>query len=213
MDNVTYATLARQAGLLSDMSTVAQNISNMSTTGYRAERVVFSEFVADLGPSDASLSMARASARASDLSQGALRQTNGSLDLAIEGPGFFMVETSEGPRLTRAGAFTASPDALLVAPDGAPVLDAGEAPIFLPPDATTVAIAADGTLSVDGQPLAQIGLFRPIDPLTSTRAEGAVSPVQCMGNGCVGAPFERAALDWCLWWSPREGGIPFLKTQ
>ena len=44
MDNVTYATLARQAGLLSDMSTVAQNISNMSTTGYRAERVVFSEF-------------------------------------------------------------------------------------------------------------------------------------------------------------------------
>lgn len=172
MDNVTYATLARQAGLLNDMSTVAQNISNMSTTGYRAERVIFSEFVADLGPSDPSLSMARANARSSDLTQGSLRQTNGTLDLAIEGEGFFMVETANGPRLTRAGAFTASADALLVAPDGAPVLDAGEAPIFLPPNATEIGIAADGTISVDGQPLAQIGLFRPIDPLTMTRAEG-----------------------------------------
>ena len=52
------------------------------------------------------------------------------------------------------------------------MLDAGEAPIFLPPDVTAVAIAADGTVSVDGQPLAQIGLFRPADPLAASRAEG-----------------------------------------
>ena len=172
MDNVTYTTLARQSGLLSDMSTVAQNISNMSTTGYRAERVVFSEFVVDLGPGEESLSMARTTARSSDASQGALRQTNGSLDLAIEGDGFFMVETASGPRLTRAGAFSASGDGLLVAPDGAPVLDAGQAAIFLPPNVTEIAIAADGTLSADGQPLAQVGLFRPIDPTSPTRAEG-----------------------------------------
>lgn len=172
MDNVTYATLARQTGLLKDMSTVAQNISNMSTKGYRAERVIFSEFVTDLGPNAGSLSLARANARSSDPSQGALTQTNGTLDLAIEGDGFFLVETVDGPRLTRAGAFTASPDALLVAPDGAAVLDAGQAPVFLPPDATRIAIAADGTLSVDGQPLAQIGLFRPVDPAAAIRAEG-----------------------------------------
>ncbi|MXQ08176.1 flagellar hook-basal body complex protein [Alphaproteobacteria bacterium GH1-50] len=172
MENATYVTLSRQSGLLRDMATVAQNIANMSTTGYRAEQLVFSEFVADIGPDDPSLSMARAGARAVDLSQGSLQLTGGTFDFAIEGDGFFLVDTPGGTRLTRAGSFTPSAEGLLVAPDGAFLLDAGEAPIFVPPDAGSITVGADGTLAADGLPFAQIGLFQPADPLDIARAEG-----------------------------------------
>lgn len=172
MDSTSYVTLGRQAGLLKEMDTVANNIANMATDGYRKEGIVFSEFVVNTGRDDNSLSMAYANGRTSDLEQGALVKTNGTYDFAIEGPGFFLVATADGDRLTRAGSFTPSPEGLLVAPDGAALLDAGGAPVFVPADANRIALGADGTLSADGNPLAQIGLWEPADSLEMTRAEG-----------------------------------------
>ena len=171
MDSTGFVTLNRQAGLLKELETVDQNIANMATNGYRREGVIFSEFVV-AGDRDASLSMAHANARVSDMAQGALFQTNGTFDFAIEGPGFFLVATPDGDRLTRAGSFVPSAEGLLVAPDGATLLDAGGAPVFVPPDASNVSLGADGTLSANGAPLSQIGLWQPADPLAMTRAEG-----------------------------------------
>ena len=171
-DGSSFVTLNRQAGLLKELQTVAQNIANMSTDGYRREGLIFSEFVVDAGAGQPSLSMGHANARTSDQSQGSLMQTNGTFDFAIEGPGFFLVATPEGDRLTRAGSFTPSPEGVLVAPDGAALLDAGGAPVFIPADAGRIALGADGTLSADGNPVAQIGLWQPADPLALTRAEG-----------------------------------------
>ncbi len=164
MDNIGYTALTRQSGLMREMQTVANNIANSSTTGYRREGVIFSEYVQKLDKGDASLSMATANARLIDLQQGALTQTNGSFDLAIEGDGFFMVEGADGPLLTRAGAFTPSAEGELMTPDGLRLLDAGGAPVFVPPDAGSISVAADGTMSADGRPLTQIGLYLPTDP-------------------------------------------------
>lgn len=172
MDNATYTTLNRQSGLLREMRTVAQNIANADTTGYRRGGVVFSEFVVDTGPGQASLSMANVAARRTDFAQGNLTMTAGPLDFAIEGPGYFMLATPEGDRLTRAGAFTPSPDGTLVAPDGAQLLDAGGAPIFIPPDVAQIGLGADGTLTADGNPIAQVGLWLPADEQAMRRAEG-----------------------------------------
>ena len=172
MDNAGFVALNRQAGLLKELETVAQNIANMSTDGYRREGVVFSEFVVSGGRGGESLSMGYANGRATDLAQGALRQTNGNFDFAIEGPGFFLVGTPDGDRLTRAGAFTPSAEGLLVAPDGSTLLDAGGAPVFVPGDAAQIAVGADGTVSADGNPIAQIGLWEPADPLQMTRDKG-----------------------------------------
>ena len=61
---------------------------------------------------------------------------------------------------------------MLVAPDGAALLDAGGAPIIVDPAARAIAISPDGTVSADGNPVAQIGLWEPEDPLEMTRAEG-----------------------------------------
>ena len=172
MDSAAFVTLNRQSGLLKELDTVANNIANMATNGYRREGVVFSEFVVSTGADSTSLSMAHANARMSDMAQGALVQTDGAFDFAIEGPGFFLLATPSGDRLTRSGAFTPSAEGTLVAPDGATLLDAGGAPVFVPSDAARISLGADGTLSADGNPLAQIGLWEPTDPLAMTRAEG-----------------------------------------
>jgi flagellar basal-body rod protein FlgF len=172
MENPVYATLNRQSGLLKEMRAVANNIANASTDGFRREGVVFSEYVVRTGPASPSMSLANASGRFSDMSQGALVQTNGTYDFAIEGPGFFLVATPNGDQLTRAGSFTPSPDGILVASDGAPLLDAGGAPILAPVTARSVSLGADGTLSADGNPFAQVGLWEPGDPLAITRAHG-----------------------------------------
>jgi flagellar basal-body rod protein FlgF len=116
--------------------------------------------------------MGHANTRAFDRSQGPLTQTNGTFDFAIEGDGFFLLDTAQGQVLTRAGSFTPNQEGELVAPDGARLLDAGGAPIFVPPDARSIAVAADGTLSADGLPVSQVGLYLPTDPTDFSRREG-----------------------------------------
>lgn len=176
MDAAGYVTLTRQSGLMREMQVVANNIANLSTAGFRREGVVFSEHVVavDHGPS---LSMARGNARLVDLSQAGMTATGAAYDLAIQGDGFFLVETSEGPALTRAGSFTPSPAGELMSNDGHRLLDAGGALVFVPPAARTVAVAQDGTVSADGQPVARIGLWGPADPLSLRHRSGTLFTV------------------------------------
>lgn len=184
MEAAGYTTLTRQRGLLREMQMVANNIANASTTGYRQQGLIFSEFVVrtEGGPS---ISMARAAAHNISMAQGALTETGGTFDFAIEGDGFFLIETDAGERLTRAGNFTTSASGDLVTLDGYRVLDSGGAPIFIPPDAADLNVSGDGTISADGRPLGQMGLVRPTDPLdlireggTRFRFQGELEPVE-----------------------------------
>jgi flagellar basal-body rod protein FlgF len=184
MDAAVYVTLGRQSGLMREMQVVANNIANLSTAGYRREGVVFAEHVSrmDDGPS---LSMAHATGRQIDLSQGGLTPTGGAFDMAIQGEGFFLIETAQGQRLTRAGSFTPNAEGELVTMDGNRLLDAGGAPVFVPTAAGPVAMGADGTLSAGGQPVGRIGLWQPVDPRdlqhrsgTLFAAEGGVEPAE-----------------------------------
>jgi len=174
MDNAGYIGLTRQTGLLKELQTVANNIANISTTGYRREGVIFSEFIRKTGGGSPSLSFADANGRLTDPTQGALTQTNGKFDFAIEGSGFFQLETPNGTRLTRAGSFTPNAQGELVSVDGFRLLDTGGAPIFIPPDAKTTAVAQDGTFSADGVPLARVGVVQPSDPNSMLRAGGVL---------------------------------------
>lgn len=173
MDYVGYIALNRQSGLLREMQVVANNIANAATTGFRQQGVAFSEYIHNAGDT-ASVSMAHANLSGISNVQGALKQTGGMFDLAIEGAGYFMVETENGERLTRAGHFSPNSVGELVTPNGHRVLDAGGAPVFVPPDAQDISIAQDGTLSVDGRPLSQIGLFAPTDPANMRQDAGAL---------------------------------------
>ncbi len=177
MDNAAYITLTRMSGLRREMQVVANNIANATTAGYRREGMIFSEYVVRADRDEPSLSMALGNTRQSFQMQGALAQTNGSFDMAIEGEGFFQLETPQGPRLTRAGIFTPNEAGELVNMDGHRLLDAGGAAIFVPPDATSIGMSRDGTLSADGQPFGQVGLVRPVDPVTMSRAAGTLFKV------------------------------------
>jgi flagellar basal-body rod protein FlgF len=178
MDNAIYTALTRQSGLMREMQVVANNIANAATTGFRQEGLIFSEYVKQIEEVP-SLSMASASARHTSMVQGGLTQNGGPLDLAIDGEGFFLIDTPQGQRLTRSGHFSASAEGELVTADGYRVLDVGGAPIFLPPDASDLTFAADGTLSAGGIPLTQIGVMRPVDPMTLTRAGGGAFQDRC----------------------------------
>lgn len=166
MDNAGYVTLTRQSGLLSELRTLAQNVANASTVGYRREGLVFSEFVKSGG--DESLSMAHSGARFLDTAQGVLKRTGGTFDIAIEGDGFFRIETADGERLTRAGNFALSPEGEIVTTDGRRVLSADGAAIAIPPDGGTVTISSDGEIAVAGEAVARIGVST-ADPKTLKR--------------------------------------------
>lgn len=173
MDAAGYVTLTRQSGLMREMDVVAHNLANVSTTGFRREGMVFSEFVRGTGEGP-SLSMALGNTRAVDLSEGALTATGGTWDFAIRGEGFFMVETPDGQRLTRAGSFTPSAEGELVTPDGHRLLDAGGAPVAVPAGARNVSLSEDGTLSADGQVFGQLGVWLPADPVTLRHEAGTL---------------------------------------
>ena len=172
MDSAGYVALTRQSGLLREMQIVANNIANVSTTGFRREGVIFAEHVARL-QDEPSLSMAHGNGRVIDLSQAGLVRTGGALDLAIQGDGFFLIETPDGERLTRAGAFALSPEGEMVTPDGYRLLDEGGAPIQLPLGAK-VAIGADGTISANAQAIGRIGMWQPQDPLSLSHRAGTM---------------------------------------
>lgn len=172
MENATYTVLTRQSGLTSQLRVVANNIANLSTTGFRAEEVIFSEHVKALEGDKPSLSMATAVAHNVMSGQGTLTQTGGPFDLAIEGEGFFLIETPDGERLTRAGSFTPNENGDLVTMDGFRVLDAGGAPVFVPQGVGTIGIAPDGTISAGGQPVGQVGLVLPTDITGLVREDG-----------------------------------------
>ncbi len=112
MESAGYTTLTRQTGLLHELQIVANNIANSATTGYRQEGLIFGEYVKRTGDGP-SISMATANIRNTSMAQGGLTRTGSKLDFAIEGDGFFLIETPAGERLTRAGRFALSPQGVI----------------------------------------------------------------------------------------------------
>lgn len=172
MDSANYVALTRQTGLLKELQITANNIANASTTGYRAEGVVFAEMIKATNDEGGSVSMTDARVRYTSEIEGVLSKTGGTFDVAIQGDGFFQVETPGGIRLTRNGAFTPNAENELVTFDGYRVLDSGGAPIFIPPDQPDIAISSDGTVSNAEGPIAQIGVMAPEDMSELIREDG-----------------------------------------
>lgn len=158
MTDAISVSLSRQSGLLQELSVIANNVANASTDGFRREAAVFAEYVREL-PEEASASMGSLRGHYTDLTTGAMRNTGGTLDLAIEGEGWFAVQRGGEVLLTRAGHFLLDNDGNLVTPMGDAVLDDGGAPVTIPPGTTDIAIGIDGTVTADGFGVAQIGVL------------------------------------------------------
>jgi flagellar basal-body rod protein FlgF len=147
MENSTFVALSRQVGLEEKMAVVANNIANVNTAGYRAQNMVFNEFLADPRGIKDPLSEVLDYGHYQSTAPGAFRTTGNPLDIAIEGKGYFGVQTPEGPAYTRNGRLTMNVNRELVNAAGYPVTDEGGNAITIPADAQEVIIAEDGTIS------------------------------------------------------------------
>ncbi|MEH6489137.1 flagellar hook-basal body complex protein [Hyphomonas oceanitis] len=161
MSNAIYATLARQHGLMQEMQVVSNNLANSSTTGYKTDRAIFAEFMVSTGSDTSSLSMGSLAGHSFEMEQGGLKVTGGQFDLAVQGDGYFTVDTPQGTRLTRAGQFQLAANGNLIDMNGSNVLNAGGGPITIPPEATNLVISADGTISANGLQIDQVGIVVP----------------------------------------------------
>jgi flagellar basal-body rod protein FlgF len=158
MDNAGYIGLSRQSGLMRELNTVANNIANISTNGYRREANMFAEHVKALQNGDPSLSIATMTRRYVDLSAGDITRTNNPLDVAIEGDGFFLVDAPQGERLTRDGAFSLNAQGELVTSSGGRVLDDSGEALVIPPGGGKISITADGVINVGAQNVGKLGV-------------------------------------------------------
>lgn len=152
MENAQLIGLSRQVALRRQMDVIANNVANLGTTGFKSESMVFEEFLMPKAewtadrPQDREMSYVHDVATIRNYAPGALVQTGGPLDVAIQGKGWFVVNTPDGERYTRNGAFELNAAGELVTNEGYQVL--GESgPMIFGTEDTQVAIAGDGTVS------------------------------------------------------------------
>lgn len=167
MDSGYYAAFAGLVARTQALDTAASNLANTQTTGYRAEREFFRSVMLDPLGADAQTGGSQLGSTVNnfgvlggdrlDQAQGTLTATGNPLDLAIEGQGFFAIQTPGGVRYTRDGSFHRTRDGQLVTAAGEPVLSNRNQPIPLPPG--EISVGADGAISVGGGTVAAVGVF------------------------------------------------------
>jgi flagellar basal-body rod protein FlgF len=162
MDNALFVGLSRQMILRKEMDIIANNIANMDTTGFKVESMMQKTDPAEPavtlgGPRPVKFVAPDGVAR--DFGQGALTKTAGELDFAIEGAGFFQVQSPDGPRFTRDGRFTTDPTGRLVTQAGHAVLDASGGEILIDMEKGPVQVGADGSLSQGAEQVGKVGMF------------------------------------------------------
>jgi flagellar basal-body rod protein FlgF len=152
-----YITLSRQMAMERQMEVIANNLSNMSSTGYKSESVLFEEYLETTADGD-TISYVRDYGTSRDLSEGEFMATENPMDVAITKGGYMKVETDTGMYYTRNGNLRLDATGQLVTDEGFPILDDGEQPIILTPEDPTLTIAKDGTISNSQGPLAKLAI-------------------------------------------------------
>lgn len=177
MEMPSYIALSRLVAQSRALEVTATNMANANTPGFKAERVLFSDWLSrqagtDAPPGGRTVQFVQDRATYRDQQAGPMQQTGNPFDLALGADGYFSVETARGPRLTRAGRFTPMSDGRLGDTEGNALLDTAGQPIRIGAADQRVTITADGTVSSENGRIGKIGVVRPSDPMRMT-AEGA----------------------------------------
>lgn len=152
MQNAPLISLSRQIALQRQLDVVANNLANINTSGFRAERILFSQYLMPAASGDnlpngsQSVAFAQDWGTIQDTTPGAFQQSDNPLDVALEGPGFLTVQTPAGLRYTRNGTLHLDAQGTLVTSNGDPVMsDAGT--VVFQPNETDITIGKDGSIS------------------------------------------------------------------
>lgn len=157
MQDSLYVALSSQIALERRLDTIADNVANASTIGFRATGVKFEDVVSGTGPK--SVSFASSGNTYLSNAHGSMTETGNPFDFAIQGDAWFAIETPVGTVMTRDGRFSMNDAGELMSIEGHPVLDSGGAPIQLDPRNGPPKAGADGSLRQGDQLVGAIGLY------------------------------------------------------
>ena len=153
MENTLLVGLSRQMTLERQMDVVANNVANVNTTGYKADKPLFEEYLKtgahedNFRGGDRRISYVQDRGTFHDFAAGSTEQTKNPLDVAIDGGGFLVVQTPAGERYTRDGGLQINNQGQLVTASGSPVLGTSGPIVFQPTD-HDISIALDGNVTV-----------------------------------------------------------------
>jgi len=174
MENAQLIGLSRQIALQRQMDVVANNIANLNTTGFKAEQLLFEEYMMPVARDrgfallDQRLSYTEDWTTIHDMTPGARTETGNPLDIALDGEGFLAVQTADGERYTRAGSLTIDATGTLVDRMGNPVLSE-LGPIHFTALDTDITISADGTIATNEGIRGKLKIVEFADPQAATR--------------------------------------------
>jgi flagellar basal-body rod protein FlgF/flagellar basal-body rod protein FlgG len=220
MDSGYYAAFTALLAGTQALDLAANNLANISTTGYKAQREFYKALTASLGNSNPQQlsSLNRAinnygvlGGATVDLQAGTLERTGNDLDLAMEGSGFFVVQTKAGLRYTRNGNFRVEAEGRLVTAWGDPVMDDQNRPIDIP--SGSVSVSPDGTISSQG---AVVGSLQIVDfaPGTALIPEGNSTYKAATGSATPAAdPRVRQGMLEASNMNPITGTIGLVMIQ
>lgn len=153
MENTLLVGLSRQVALERQLDVISNNVANMNTTGFKADKSLFEEYLKSgahednfVGP-DRRVSFVQDRATWHDFAQGPAERTGNPLDVAIAGNGFLAVQAQGGERYTRNGALQINAQGQLVNTEGNAVLGSSGPIVFQPTD-RDISIGNDGTVTV-----------------------------------------------------------------
>jgi flagellar basal-body rod protein FlgF len=164
VENTFLVGLSQQIASHRSMEVIANNLANLSTPAFKKETVAFEEYLMNLPATEAegggmvgvAFVLDRGVVR--DLTAGRFERTNGVLDFALSGPGYFVVDTPEGERYTRNGHFQLDNQGRVVTDDGYVVQSDGGA-IALEQQDSDIQVGPDGTISIRNQVGASVQLL------------------------------------------------------
>lgn len=199
METTSYIALSNQGVLRREMQSIAHNLANMNTTGFKAERMMFVDHVERSRSgdfiADQRLSFVRDVASYRDTAVGPISQTGNDLDVAINGDGYFVVQGQNGEEYTRNGSFQLDSGGQLVTHAGKPVLSDAGAPIFFSQADTTISIAGDGTVSTENGQLGKLRVVTFANEQELTAVEGGFYTSEQQPTDKLDAQLAQGALE------------------
>jgi flagellar basal-body rod protein FlgF len=199
MESTAYIALSRQMALGRRMEVIANNIANAASSAYKAEALLLEPVPVEAGPRER-LAYVQDIGMVRDLAAGPITATGNPLDLAIEGPGYFTIQTADGVRYGRSGQFRLNELGEVVTAAGDPVLDDGDAALALPLDTGPIAIAPDGTLSSPAGVVGRIEVVAFLDEQALRKVGGGLyradeAPAPAEGTRLVQGALEGSNVE------------------
>jgi flagellar basal-body rod protein FlgF len=195
MHTMQIVCLSQEIAAYQSMDAIANNLANLSTAGFKREEPQFEEYLAHVGATPRQpLSLVQQASSYRDTSAGPLEMTHAPFDLAINGNGFFVIQTANGPRYTRDGHFSLDASGRIVTAAGDPLQGEG-GDIQVSSNDGDVHVASDGTVSGEKGQIGHLQLADFADDSALTKEGGSLYATSQAPQTPANARIQQGAIE------------------